>query len=116
MKDIFETMTAVSIVIIALAVIAWLYPLLAEGTGLPCGALASRSVTLHATHDPSSNNAITMGVVRTIGDSVAFQLMSRRFPSVPPEVVCVAYYWYITFDPGSVESLWNDLQSGASNR
>ena len=111
MKGIFQTITATSIVIIALAGIAWLYPLLAEGTGLPCGALANRSAALHAAHNPSFNNVITMGVVRTVGDFTVSQMVSHSFPSLPPEVVCVAYYWYLTVDPDSVEFVWSDLQS-----
>jgi hypothetical protein len=100
------------IAIAALAGVAWLYPLLSEGTGLPCGALATRAVTLHAAQDPSFNNALTMGVARTLGDFGVSQMVRRRYPSAPPELICVGYFWYLIVDPSSFELVWSDLGNG----
>jgi len=100
------------VTIAAIAGVAWLYPLLSEGSGLPCDALATRAVTLHAAHDPGFNNAFSMGVARTMGDFGVSQMVRRRYPSAPPELICVGYFWYLIVDPASFELVWSDLESG----
>jgi len=100
------------IAVIMLAGVAWLYPLLAEGTGRPCGALATRAARLHAANDSDFNNPIAMALVSVLGDSFVSQMVNRRYPSTPPQLVCVGYYWYLTVDPSSADRVWRELQSG----
>ena len=95
-----------------LAGVVWLYPILAEGSGRPCGALATRAAKLHAANDSDFNSPITVALVSVLGDSFVSQMVSRRYPSTPPELVCVGYYWYLTVDPSSVDRVWSELQSG----
>jgi hypothetical protein len=91
--------------IAALVIVAtiWCYPLAAEGTLDPCGALASQALRIEARPDPNESDTVTL--IKSLGDFVASETVQRRYPLVPSGIVCTGYYWRLVADPDFVSTI-----------
>jgi hypothetical protein len=85
----------------ALIIIAtiWCYPLAAEDTTDPCDALASQALRLEVRSDEDANKSDTVTLIKSFGDFIVSEAVKRRYPSVPPGIVCTGYYWRLIADP-----------------
>ena len=86
----------------ALAIIAtiWCYPLAAQDTIDPCGALASQAMQIESEPDQAGSGNVTL--IRSFGDFVVSDYVTRRHPSIPSGLVCIGYYWRLVADPDFV--------------
>jgi hypothetical protein len=98
--------TAIAALVIAAAV--WCYPLAAEETIDPCDALASQALRIETRPDQDRHEAATVTLIRPLGDFAVAETVRRRYPSVPPGMVCTGYYWRLIADPDLVGRIASD--------
>lgn len=105
-KVIVGTMKATVAALVIVATI-WCYPLAAEVTPYPCDALASQALRIEAgpRHDPGEPD--TVALIKSLGDFVVSETVQRRYPWVPPGIVCTGYYWRLVADPAFVDAIAN---------
>jgi len=89
-------------ILAALAIVAtiWCYPLAAEDTIDPCGALAAQAMHIESGTDQGGSGNVTL--IRSFGDIIVSDNARRRHPSIPSGLVCIGYYWRLVADPGFV--------------
>ena len=92
-------------VLTALTIIAtiWCYPLAAEDTIDPCGALASQAMHIESGPDQGGSGHVTL--IRSFGDFVVSENARQRHPSIPSGLVCIGYYWRLVADPDFVGAI-----------
>nr|WP_294504054.1 hypothetical protein [uncultured Rhodopila sp.] len=96
-----KTLLAVVVIVIAI----WFVPLMIEGAGGPCGALATQAVRIESQHDKGPGAPFALGLAKLLGDSVVSAVVQQRYPSIPPGAVCTAYYWRLLVDPNFINEV-----------
>jgi hypothetical protein len=88
-----------------IAATIWCYPLAAEDTVSACDALASQALQIEAnpTRDPNESENVTL--IKSLGDYFVSETVQRRYPSLPPGIVCTGYYWRLLADPDFIATI-----------
>jgi hypothetical protein len=101
------TLNVMKFALAAIVIVAtiWCYPLAAEDTGDPCGALAAQALRLETKVSVDTDVSAPVVLIQSIGDFVLSETVQQRYPSMPPGIVCTGYYWRLIADPSAVGTI-----------